>query len=225
MNRYLGSVLETQEPAHLVYPEVFAYPRTFSTGSGFRTSHLAAVALSLLALSAPTGTASIYNIARSTQRFDQMPFCGIALNGGEIPDRNVRSRIRAIRVALGISISDLSSIFGVSRQAIYKWLAGGGLSSLNQDRFEDLFLAAGILAPMSGSEGWSFSRRRDREGLTLMEALRNGKTAKLWAQDIAFLLEDEQKQRDYVNQILSSHQRSLPAARELGVPVLNEQND
>jgi hypothetical protein len=126
---------------------------------------------------------------------------------------------------LGISVSDLSSIFGVSRQAIYKWLAGGGLSSLNQDKFDDLFLAAGILAPLPGSDGWSFSRRRDRAGLTLLDTLRNGKAAKAWAQDVAFLIEDEQKQRDYVNRILSSHRRSLPAARELGVPMLNEQND
>lgn len=69
-----------------------------------------------------------------------------------------------------------------------------GLSSLNQDRFEDLFLAAGILAPPSNSEGWSFSRRRNRAGLTLLEGLRSWKPAKLWAQDVAFLLEDEQKQ-------------------------------
>jgi transcriptional regulator with XRE-family HTH domain len=220
MNEYLQSALDTQQPGH-----VFVHPRTSSTGSGFGTSQLATLALSLLALSAPTGTASIYNIARSAQRFDQVPFYDIALNERKTPDGNLKSRIRAIRVALGLSISDLSSIFDVSRQAIYKWLAGGGLSSLNQDRFEDLFLAAGILAPLSGTEGWSFSRRRDRAGLTLLEALRNGKAAKLWAQDIAFLLDDEQKQRNHVNQILSSHRRPLPAARELGVPVLNEQND
>jgi transcriptional regulator with XRE-family HTH domain len=225
MNRYLRGVLDTQKTAHVVCPEVFVQPRSFSTGSGFKTSQLAAAALSVLALSAPTGVASIYSIVRSTHGLDQLPYYDIAPNDREISGRNMRSRVHAIRAALGISISDLSSIFGVSRQAIYKWLAGRGLSSFNQDRFEDLFLAAGILAPLSGSEGWSFSRRRDRAGQTLLEALRNGKPAKLWAQDIAFLLEDEQKQRDSVNQILSSQRGSLPAARELGVPVLNEQND
>jgi transcriptional regulator with XRE-family HTH domain len=225
MNRYLRSVLDTQKTAHVVCPEVFVQPRSFSTGSGFKTSQLAAAALSVLALSAPTGVASIYNIARSTHGLDQIPYYDIAPNDREVSGRKMRSRVRAIRIALGISVSDLSSIFGVSRQAIYKWLAGSGLSSLNQDRFDDLSLAASILAPLSGSEGWSFSRRRDRTGQTLLEALRNGKPAKLWAQDVAFLLEDEQKQRDFMNQILSSHRRSLPAARELGVPVLNEQND
>jgi transcriptional regulator with XRE-family HTH domain len=213
------------ERAHVVWPEVYVQPRTFSTGSSFKTSHLAAVALNLLALSAPTGVTSIYDIARSTQRLDQIPFYDIAPSDREIHDRSLRSRVRAIRDALGISISDLSSVFGVSRQAIYKWLAGGKLSSLNQEKLEDLFRAAAILAPMSGSEGWSFSRRRDRGGQTLLEALRNAKTAKLWAQDVAFLLKDEQEQRDLMNQILSAHGKSMPAARELGVPVLDEQND
>jgi anti-sigma factor RsiW len=115
-------------------------------------------------------------------------------------------------------------MFGVSRQAIYKWLAGGTMSSPNQDRIEDLYSAAGVLASVSSSAGWSFSRRRDRAGQTLWAAIRSGKTAKSWAQDVAFLLQDEQKQRESLSQILNSHRTALPAARELGVPVLDEQN-
>jgi transcriptional regulator with XRE-family HTH domain len=224
MSQYLQSVLDTQEASYVVRPELYV-PRNSSTGSSFKTSHLAAVALNLLALSAPTGVASIYSIALSTQRADQIPFYYMAANDTDAPGVSLRSRIRVIKAALGISISDLSSIFGVSRQAIYKWLGGGRLSASNQEKFEDLFRAAAILAPISASENWSFSRRRDKAGQTLLEALRNAKAATLWAQDIAFLLEDEQKQRDLVNQILNSQRKSLPVARELGVPVLNEQND
>jgi transcriptional regulator with XRE-family HTH domain len=226
MNQYLQAVLDTPKSAHVVCPEVaYVHPRTSSTGSAFATSQFAALALSLLAISAPTGVASIYDLARSTQRCDQIPCYDSGLVNCENPDRNPRSRIRAIRTALGISVSDLSSIFGVSRQAIYKWLAGGAMSNLNYDKFEDLSLAAAILAPLSGSDSWSFRRRRDRAGQALLEALRNGKTAKSWAQDVAFLLQDEQQQRNYVDQLLSSHRKSLPALRELGVPVLDERND
>jgi transcriptional regulator with XRE-family HTH domain len=154
-----------------------------------------------------------------------MPFYDTAMSGRGVSDRNLRSRFREMRAVLGISVSDLSAIFGVSRQAIYKWVAGGRLSKPNQERFEDLFHATGVLAPLTNSDGWSFSRRRNRAGQTLLEALRSGKPAKSWAQDVAFLLEDEQRQRDYVIQILSSHGKSQPAAREFGVPVFNEQND
>lgn len=225
MSQYLQSVLDTPRIAQVAHPEVYVQPRTFSTGSAFTTSQLAAAALCVLALSAPTGVTSAYNLARSTQRLVQIPLYDTTTDERGISDRNLRSRVSVIRAALGVSISDLSLIFDVSRQAIYKWLAGGGLSSLNQERFEDLFLAAGILVPLSSSEGWSFNRRRDRAGQTLLGALREGKSAKLWAQDVAFLLEDERKQRGYMDQILSSHQGSLPTARELGVPVLNEQSD
>lgn len=225
MNQYLRGILDTPKTAQVINAEAHVQPCALSTGSAFTTSQLAAAALCFLTLSAPTGVTSIYNIARSVQRLDQIPFYDTSMNDRGFSDRNLRSRVREIRAALGISVSDLSTIFGVSRQAIYKWFAGGGLSSHNQERFEDLFLAAGILAPLSSSEGWSFSRRRDSAGQTLLEALRKGKPAKSWAQDVAFLLEDEQKQRDNINQILSSHRKSLPAAREFGVPVLNEQND
>jgi anti-sigma factor RsiW len=47
----------------------------------------------------------------------------------------------------------------------------------------------------------------------------------LWAAEIANVLQDEQKQRIFLNQVLSSHRAPLPVARDLGVPVLNEQND
>ena len=221
MKQYLQSVLDMPKPASAACPEIYVHPRFLSTGSAFTSSRLAAAALSLLALSAPTGVASIYDLGRSTHRLNRIPF----QDDREISDRKLRSRARTMMAVLGLSVSDLSTVFSVSRQAIYKWFAGGGLSSLNQERFEDLFLAAGILAPLSNSEGWSFSRRRNRAGQTLLEALRNGKPATVWAQDVAFLLEDEEKQRDLMKQILSSHRQPLPAARELGVPVLNEQND
>jgi transcriptional regulator with XRE-family HTH domain len=205
--------------------EVVGQARTASTGSSFTTSRLAASALSLLAISAPTGVASAYDFARASQRLSQIPYYDISPTGRGASDRTLRSQVRVIREALAISISDLACILGVSRQAVYKWLGGGTMSDLNQERFEDISAAANILAPHSGSEGLILSRRRDTKGQTLLMALQNGTTSRAWAEDLAQLLQDENRQRSMLSQMIAPNQRSLPGARELGVPLLDEQLD
>jgi hypothetical protein len=99
------------------------------------------------------------------------------------------------------------------------------MSDLNQERFEDISAAANILAPHSGSEGLILSRRRDTKGQTLLMALQNGTTSRAWAEDLAQLLQDENRQRSMLSQMIAPNQRSLPGARELGVPLLDEQLD
>ncbi|MGP8185193.1 MAG: helix-turn-helix domain-containing protein [Terracidiphilus sp.] len=226
MSQYLQGVLDASKQAtHVGCPEVFAQTRTNSTGSAFTSSHLPALALSLLVMYAPTGVASIYDLAHSTQRMSKTPYCDSSESGRDAAIGNAGSRLRSVRTALGLSVSDLASVLGVSRQAIYKWLAGGPISNLNHGKLEDLFGAVRTLVPFSESETWALGRRRDQAGQTLVQALKSGKTATLWAEEIANVLQDEQKQRILLDQIFSSDRAPLPVARELGVPVLNEQTD
>jgi transcriptional regulator with XRE-family HTH domain len=228
MNQYLQSVLDaSKQPAHGRCPEVFAQAMTNSTGGAFTKSHLPALALSLLVIYAPTGVgvASIYDLAHSTQGMSKIPYCDFSSFERDASIGSIGSRLRSARAVLGLSVSDLASVFGISRQAVYKWLAGGSISNLNQGKLEDLFGAVGALLPFSESGTWTLGRRRDHEGQTLVQALKSGRTARLWAAEIANVLQDEQKQRIFLNQVLSSHRAPLPVARDLGVPVLNEQND
>jgi len=81
--------------------------------------------------------------------------------------RTVKEHIENIRMTLNPSIAELAALFGVSRQAIYKWLSQN--SHPEADKFEhikllskiaDLFTAAGIqraniLLNMKNSQGKS----------------------------------------------------------------------
>ena len=211
-----GKVLRTvQVPFHI---------RTASTGSCFSATSLATAVLGL-ALSAPTGVASGFDFARTSQRLSQIPYYEIVSTVGQVAEATFPSRIRLIQKVLAVSISDLASVLGVSRQAVYKWLSGGPVSDLNRERFEDLTAAANVLAPYAKTQALMLNRRRNSGGLTLVDSLRSGASARVWAEEVSQLLIQGENQRKIMNQILASHQRSLPGLREMGVPLLDEQDD
>lgn len=205
--------------------QVSSQIRMASTGSWFATPNLAEVALLFVVLSAPTGVASGVDFARTSQRLSQIPYYEIVSAVGEVADAAFPSRIRRIQKVLNVSISDLASVLGVSRQAIYKWLSGGPVSDLNRERFEDLAEAAHVLAPYSKTQALMLNRRRNTGGLTLVESMRSGASARVWAVEVSRLFEEGQAQRRIMAEVLASHRRSLPGLRELGVPLLDEQDD
>jgi hypothetical protein len=210
-----------------IVPQIAQVPsqiRIASTGSCFSAASFS-TALLLLALSTPTGLASGVDFARTSQRLSQIPYYDIVSTASEVVAAAFPSRIRLIQKVLAISISDLASALGVSRQAIYKWLSGGPINDLNSEKFDDLEAAMNILAPHAKSQALMLNRRRNMGGLTLVESLRSGASARVWAEDVSQLLNHGENQRKMMNQILASHQRSLPGIREIGVPILDEQDD
>jgi len=198
--------------------------RMASTGSCFSAASMTSAIL-LLALYAPTGVASGMDFARTSQRLSQIPYYEIISTTGEVAETSFPSRIRMIQKILAVSISDIASVLGVSRQAVYKWLSGGSVSDLNREKFEDLTEAANVLAPYAKSQALMLSRRRNIGGLTLVESLQSGAPARVWAVEVSQMLIQGENQRKMMNQMLASHQRSLPGLREMGVPILDEQDD
>jgi transcriptional regulator with XRE-family HTH domain len=205
-------------------PQLSSQIRMASTGSCFSAASMTTAVL-LLALSAPTGVASGLDFARTSQRLSQIPYYDIVSTVGEVAAASFPSRIRLIQKVLAVSISDLASVLGVSRQAVYKWLSDGPVSDLNREKFEDLAAAANVLAPYAISQSLMLNRRRNIAGLSLVESLRSGASAQVWAEEVSKQLIQGQNQRKMMSQILASHNRSLPGLREMGVPILDEQDD
>jgi transcriptional regulator with XRE-family HTH domain len=165
------------------------------------------------------------DFARTSQRLSRIPYYEIVSSVSQVSEATFSSRIRLIQKVLAVSISDIASVLGVSRQAIYKWLSGGPVSELNREKFEDLTEAANVLAPYAKSQALMLNRRRNIGGFTLVESLRSGASAQVWAVEVSQMLIQGENQRKMMNQILASHQRSLPGLREMGVPILDEQDD
>ncbi len=60
--------------------------------------------------------------------------------------RNPAESLAHVRAIFEPSITDLASLFGVSRQTIYNWQAGQAIAQQNEHRLEQLARAADIIA-------------------------------------------------------------------------------
>ena len=196
--------------------------RAASTGSGFTSRHLEGVALYSLVLCAPTGIASPLDLARNSQRLTRIPFYEIV---SASPRIEFRSQVRLIQNALAISVSEIALMLGVSRQAIYKWMSGGPMTEVFRERLDELAAAASVLAPFSKNTGLQVSKRRDARGHTLVDVFRSQGSACTWARELVRTLRSEEEQRKAVDRLLATHRRASAVRGEMGVPMLNEQDD
>lgn len=201
-------------------PIVPAPVRTASTGSSFPFRCLADLALQSVAAFAPTSAISFFDFACNSRRLSQIPYYEIISLPVQI---DFRSQVRFVQNVLAMSVSDLASALGVSRQSVYKWISGGPITDSYRDRFEDLVSAANLLAPYG--KATALSKRRDIRGLGLVEAMRSQCSARTWAEEVARLLRNEQDQRSTLDQVLAAHRRAFPARGEMGVPLLNEHGE
>jgi transcriptional regulator with XRE-family HTH domain len=196
--------------------------RPVSTGGSFADPTLAEFVTQLAVFYAPTGSRSELDLIRRPRQnslhYDVIP------RPEDSAEKEFPSQIRLIQKVLGISISDLSSVLGVSRQAIYKWLSGGPISDLNREKFEDIAAAANVLAPYAQFGGLLLTRRRNARGITIVQTLRSGASGQEWAEEISRVLLEEQNQRKIMSQILDSHQRKPRPLNGFGVPLLDEQD-
>lgn len=129
------------------------------------------------------GTGSVY-------AFDSCRYWGNFLNE-RIPDfqcqvidandagpdvRLPSAHLANIRQVFNPAVSDLATAFGVSRQAVYKWLGGGSIPEADkQERIEalshaaDAFKEAGVMHPSS------FLKMRAFEGRSMLDLIAEGR--------------------------------------------------
>lgn len=199
--------------------------RVNSTGGRIFGADFAEFAMRLMVLAAPTGVASGFDLARSSKQLGQTSFYTISSNSLRQSGSVFRSQLRMIQGALALSVSDVSSALGVSRQAVYKWLSGGPMSEMNQERFEDLFAAANLVSRRRLMGATRLNRLRNSQGLTLLSALLSGGTARSWVEEVCGISLSERSQRKMLIQRESLGQRRASALQEFGVPLLDEQED
>ena len=136
--------------------------------------------------------------------------------------RDMPETLSLIREAFPLSISELATAFNVSRQAMYKWLAGGPVSRENHAKIEDLYGAATFFLSKGMTASTATLRRVDANGKNLLQTIKDGGLAGDWAKDVIGDLEGEMAQRALMNQRLSARKRVKTFADEWGTPMLNE---
>ena len=80
--------------------------------------------------------------------------------------------IAEIKATLGVSITDLATIAGVSRQAVYDWIGGGQVSEANYDRLLELRQICSDWRQRTSRPIGRLLRVKDEAGETLLDLLR-----------------------------------------------------
>ena len=79
--------------------------------------------------------------------------------------------IAEIRATLGVSITDLASICGVSRQAVYDWIGGGQVSNSNLERLMELRRVCLNWQSLADRALGQLLRAKTTEGRSLLDLL------------------------------------------------------
>jgi transcriptional regulator with XRE-family HTH domain len=203
-----------------------ASPWTDNTGSSIPSVNrsgsigmAAAVAFALLA-----GTGGVTSPSYFNQR-QQRGYAFVQLRpSGQTLVRYFRGPeacLAQIRAIFKLSISDIASIFGVSRQSIYNWIAGEKPSQDNVERLDDFARAADLFLS-DGFAGPSYLVRRKLEhGKTLLDTVRDGGSAQNAARSVLQIAQKESSQREALQRRLANR-TAAPDYSEIGAPMLNE---
>ena len=115
--------------------------------------------------------------------------------------------IENIRQLLGLSVSTVADVFGVSRQAVYKWLAGDPMNQEHMNRLAQLREAAPLLTGFARSDTRALTRRKLPSGRTVVESISVGEDPVSVARTAAELLRRDAEQRNALDSFLGNRSR------------------
>jgi transcriptional regulator with XRE-family HTH domain len=184
----------------------------------------AAFAILTLAGLAGTGGISDSNFWRERQSRGGIAryFQGV---GGESisASRTSTENLARVRAILKPAVSDLATLFGVSRQTIYNWQMGEQPKPVHMERLEELAKAADIIAMEGLINPGQLLKRKISNGENLLDIVRSGGSASQTAQKLVQIVRREEQQRKLLAVRLAGRKRPLNDYADMGVPLLNEQ--
>lgn len=203
-----------------------AWPCTGNTGSHAPIVNrpvsmgvAAAVAFAFLA-----GTGGVASPSYYIERQDRgYAFVQVRPNGRSLVRslRTPQENIAQIRAVFKSSMADIASIFKVSRQSVYNWIAGEKPSPENVEKLNDVAAAADLFLVQRFADSSYFVRRKLENGKTLMDVVREGGSAQHAARSLLQVAQKESSQREALQRRLANRTAALEHS-DLGSPMLNE---
>ena len=165
------------------------------------------------------GELSLEHLQRSAQRAQHMvPVAEVAeVKQIRTPSENL-SRIREV---LSPAISDLATMFGVSRQSVYNWLNGEPVAEENAAKLQDLAHAADVLAHERVGINAALLKRKFANGRTLMQVAQAGESARDAALMLVQIHKREAVQRERMNARFANRAKT-PASADFDLPASND---
>ena len=159
---------------------------------------------------------------RQSRGYSVRDFQGVDTEAVQAARTPAESLVR-IREILKPAVSDLATLFGVSRQAIYNWQAGEQPKPEHLVKLEGLARAADIIAAEGLPRPSQLLKRKISNGRNLLDIVRAGGTASEAAQSLVRIVRREEQQRKLLGDRLAGRKRPLSDYADMGVPMLDEQ--
>lgn len=122
------------------------------------------------------------------------------------------SDIDTLIALLKPSMSQLASAFGVSRQRVYDWRGGAGMSRENQEQMSALLTAARMLSERHSSPQARIANRKLSGGKSFWDAIASGMSPQDAATSVLRVIERDENERSALKHSLAS--RKFVAVKE-----------
>lgn len=127
-----------------------------------------------------------------------------------------------IRNVFKPAVSDLANIFGVSRQAIYNWLAGEEPIDAHAQKIKDLASAADLAIESGAVITGHVLKRKIVSGKSFFELVNSGESAHDSMLGLLKMLTQETDQRKQIEQRLARRAQPRIDSQDIGLLVINE---
>jgi DNA-binding XRE family transcriptional regulator len=145
-----------------------------------------------------------------------------SVRNAQIDVRSPAENLAHVRAVFEPSITDLASLFGVSRQTIYNWQGGQTIAQQNEHRLGRLACAADIIAAHGLAQKLSVLRRMVSGGKSFFELVRDGSDPETVAHVLVSTLQRELDQRKRLDARLANRARKRVDLDDVGAPHLDE---
>jgi hypothetical protein len=127
-----------------------------------------------------------------------------------------------IRNVFKPAVSDLANIFGVSRQAIYNWIAGDEPIDAHAQKIKDLASAADLAIESGAVITSHVLKRKIVSGKSFFELVNSGESAHDSMLGLLQMLTRETDQRKQIEQRLARRAQPRIDSQDIGLLVINE---
>lgn len=195
-----------------------------ATGRSMAMLRLASVAGT--ALSTAIGTVGSYHSLDQIQRLLNPKPLTASAHYEAVEGKVVRTPsqdLQRIREVLKPAVSELASVFGVSRQSIYNWINGESVALENVSKLHDLASAADVLAFQGIRVDSNLLKRKFHNGKSLMQVAKAGESAQSAALNLVQIIKREAIQRERMNARFANRMRAN-ATSDFDLPHPNDKS-
>jgi transcriptional regulator with XRE-family HTH domain len=163
-----------------------------------------------------------YYKQRGERGYAYVRYEGLPNNSKILSVRAPAEDLAQIRSVFKTTVTELATLCGVSRQAVYDWQAGKAMAPENAAKLAELAKAADLFVGEGLTSTSRLLRRPIKAGKTLFDVVREGGSAEEAAASLARVLHREIEEQQLVAARLAGRRPIRNDSDDYGAPMLDE---